>query len=240
VQAPRLNEIVNSIVERRNKVILAIVLWLVAISLASLLDAPVARWIRDSGLGSWMREHGTLAVVLDAPGVFYFTAAVAVVVAIVHPLKLRAAGFVLLAAVVSGLNGLVKWLVGRTRPFKLEPFDVAAPYTFSPFRGGLPGIFQSKNLCFPSGHAALAFATAAAVAMLWPRSRWRWGAYLIAAITAAERVAENAHWLSDVVAAAALGVGGVRLLHWLLIKLLGEPVPRVLTEQRGFEVLTNE
>lgn len=205
--------------DRRSKVILAILLWLAAIALASLLDAPVARWVRDSGLGSWTREHGGLTAVLTAPGVFYFTAAVAVVVSLVHPLKLRAGGFVLLAAVVSGLNGLVKWLVGRTRPFKLDPFDVAAPYRLSPFRGGWHGILQSKNLCFPSGHAALAFATAAAVAMLWPRSRWRWGAYLLAAITAAERVAENAHWLSDAVAAAALGVAGVHLLHWIVTKL---------------------
>jgi len=204
-------------VDRRpTRLLVAILLWLVAIALASLLDASVARFVRDSGLGSWMREHGALTAVLDAAGVYYFTAAVAVIVAFVHPLRLRAAGFVLLAAVVSGLNGLCKWLVGRTRPFKLEPFDVAAPYHLSPFRGGLHGIFQSKNLCFPSGHAALAFATAAAVAMLWPRSRWRWGAYLIAAITAAERVAENAHWLSDAVAAAALGVGGVYLLHWIV------------------------
>jgi membrane-associated phospholipid phosphatase len=202
--------------DRRTKVILAILLWLVAIALSSLLDAPVARWVRDSGLGFWMREHGALTAVLTAPGIFYFTAAVAVIVALIHPLRLRAAGFVLLAAVVSGLNGLVKWLVGRTRPFKLEPLDVAAPYTLSPFRGGVHGIFQSKNLCFPSGHAALAFATAAAVAMLWPRSRWRWLAYGVAAVTAAERVAENAHWLSDAVAAAALGVGGVYLLHWIV------------------------
>jgi membrane-associated phospholipid phosphatase len=226
--------------DRRSKIILTIALWLIAIAFSSLLDPCVARWVRDSGLGSWMRGHGRLVAILDAPGVFYSTAAVAVIVAIAHPLRLRASGFVLLAAVVSGLNGLVKWLVGRTRPFKLEPFDIAAPYTFSPLRGGVHGIFQSKNLCFPSGHAALAFATAAAVAMLWPRSRWRWGVYVIAAITAAERVAENAHWLSDVVAAAALGVGGVHLLHWLLIKLLGEPVPRVLPQQRGLEALTNE
>ena len=83
------------------------------------------------------------------------------------------------------------------------------------------GIVHETNLSFPSGHAALAFATAAALAMLWPRSRWRWVAYVVAAIVAAERVAENAHWLSDTVGAAALGVGGVHVIHWIVTKLRG-------------------
>jgi membrane-associated phospholipid phosphatase len=30
-----------------------------------------------------------------------------------------------------------------------------------------------------------------------------------------ERFAENAHWLSDTVAAAALGVAGVHLIRWI-------------------------
>jgi membrane-associated phospholipid phosphatase len=202
--------------DRRTRIILAVLVWLCAIALASLLDAPAARWVRDSGLGSWMRDHGTLTAILDAPGVYWFTIVVAVIVTIAHRLRWRAGGFVLLATAVSGLNGLVKWIVGRTRPFKLDPFDIAAPYALLPFRGGLHGIMQSKNLCFPSGHAALAFATAAAVAMLWPRSRWRWLAYAVACVVAVERVAENAHWLSDSVAAAALGIGAVYLIHWIV------------------------
>jgi membrane-associated phospholipid phosphatase len=65
--------------------------------------------------------------------------------------------------------------------------------------------------------------------MLWPKARWRWGAYVIATIVAAERVAENAHWLSDTVAAAALGIGGVRLIAWLLRKLLTQPAKESAT-----------
>ena len=45
------------------------------------------------------------------------------------------------------------------------------------------------------------------MAILWPRARWRWIGYAIAAVVAAERVVENAHWCSDAVVAAALGVG---------------------------------
>src|SRR5262249_18805406 len=124
---------------------------------------------------------------------------------------------------VSGINGFIKWVVGRTRPFKLDVLDAAGharamPFSLSPFRGGFRGIFQSTNLCFPSGHAALAFATAAALAILWPRSKWPWIGYLVAIFVAAERVLENAHWLSDTVGAAALGIGGVHLIRWILVR----------------------
>jgi membrane-associated phospholipid phosphatase len=41
---------------------------------------------------------------------------------------------------------------------------------------------------------------------------------------AAERVAENAHWLGDVVAAAMLSLWGVWLIRlWLGARLLDEP-----------------
>jgi membrane-associated phospholipid phosphatase len=209
--------------DRRTKVILAIVAWLAAIALAAALDRPVATWLRDSGVASFVESHKALKTAFKIPGEFYFTLLVALAIAIAHPLRWRAGGFLLLATLVSGLNGLTKWMVGRTRPFKLEPLDGARPFALTPFRGGLAGLFDGKNLCFPSGHAALAFATAAAVAMLWPRSRWRWLGYAVAGVVAIERVAENAHWLSDAVAAAALGVGGVYLIRWIVAKLVDVP-----------------
>jgi membrane-associated phospholipid phosphatase len=219
--------------DRRTKVILAIVLWFAAIALAAAVDRPVAMWLRNSGIPAFLESHAWLKTALKVPGEFYFTVIVAFLVAAAHPLRWRAGGFLLLATLVSGLNGLTKWIAGRTRPFKLEPLDTAWPFALHPFRGGLPGLFDGRNLCFPSGHAALAFATAAAVAILWPdpRRRWlRWTAYAVAGLVALERVAENAHWLSDVVAAAALGVGGVYLIHWIVTKVVdarGEDARRV-------------
>jgi len=207
------------------RLVVAIALWIAAIAMASMFDRAIAVWVHNSGLQAWMDAHDGVAQALKTPGLYYFTLAVVLVVTLVHPLGWRAGGFMLLATLVSGLNGLIKWMVGRTRPFKLSLYDSAgharaAPFVLAPFRGGLRGIVHEMNLSFPSGHAALAFATAAALAMLWPRSRWRWVAYVVAAIVAFERVAENAHWLSDTVGAAALGVGGVYLIHWLLMRLL--------------------
>ena len=215
---------------RRRRFILAVLAWFIVIALAACLDRSVANFVRNSGIQNWILSHHAFAETLKAPGTYYFTIAIALLATLIHPLRLRAGGFLLLATLVSGINGLVKWIAGRTRPFKLPIYDttgqpIASPFDLSPFRGGFAGVLQGKNLCFPSGHAALAFATAAALALLWPRSRWRWLAFAVATLVALERVAENAHWLSDCVAAAALGVGGVHLIHWMLIKLLGEPTP---------------
>ena len=218
---------------RASKLILAVVLWLAAIALAMTLDRAAAIWARDSGVAEFLESHSLIKAVLKAPGEYWFVLIVAAVVAVVHPLRGRAGGFVLLATLLSGANGFIKWIAGRTRPFKLHIYDgatgapLAEPFVLSPFRGGWHGLFVGKDLSFPSGHAALAFATAAAVAMLWPTARWRWGGYALAAVVAGERVAENAHWFSDTVAAAALGVGGVYLLRWVVEKLrVGHENPR--------------
>lgn len=206
------------------RAILCIAIWIAAIAIAACFDESVARFVRDAGIARWMVAHPGVASAFKVFGLYWCTLIFAVVATFVHPLKWKAGAFLLLATVVSGVNGLIKWIVGRTRPFKLDVMDAdgqlkALPFQLSPFRGGIRGLAESKNLCFPSGHAALAFATAAALAMLWPRAKWRCLAFLAAAFVAVERVSENAHWLSDTVAAAALGIGGVHLIHWIVTKV---------------------
>ena len=106
----------------------------------------------------------------------------------------------------------MKWLVGRHRP--VDPAVGIAPFHFTPMAGGWTGLLTVKNLSFPSGDACLAFATAAALGMLVPRGRLVF--FAVAAVVAMERVLENAHYVSDVAAAAGLGV----LLAHLARKLL--------------------
>lgn len=206
----------------RRGLIDAIIIAVCAIIVAACFDRMVATFAREHGAEAFLETHKVVRTILKAPGEFYFTIVVAIVVALVHPLKWKAGVFVLIATIVSGLNGLIKWIAGRTRPFHL--FDQSgaprlAPFDLSPFRGGFHGLFVSKNLCFPSGHAALAFATAEALAMLYPRARW--GFYVIAIAVGAERVLENAHYVSDVVGAAVLGIAGVHLIHWMVTKGFG-------------------
>jgi undecaprenyl-diphosphatase len=202
--------------------------WLAALVIAVLLDRPLAVALRDSGIAQSIKQAVFWRELAKAPGYFSFTAIVALALALWHRLKWRAAVFIVLCALVSGANAIVKWMVGRFRPFVIEPHDVAQPFRFFPFNGGLVGLFHQKSgLSFVSGHASLAFATAAGIAVLFPRRAALCVAvYGVALMVFAERVLENAHWLSDAVGGAALGVIGVRLLTLAI-------GPRLLSPRRA-------
>ncbi|HEY7086974.1 MAG TPA: phosphatase PAP2 family protein [Tepidisphaeraceae bacterium] len=192
-------------------------LWLVAIAVAMMFDKTVATKVHELGLDAWLESHKLVRSALKLPGLYGFTIAIAVIVWLGHSMRWRATIFLLVGTAMSGINFLIKWIAGRARPFKTLTGNgpvALNPFNLHPFPGGLQGLFSGRNLCFPSGHAALAFATAAALSILLPR--WRWGFYLLAMLVAAERVAENAHWLSDAVAAAALGVGCVAVARRML------------------------
>ena len=79
-------------------------------------------------------------------------------------------------------------------------------------RGRPPGPLVATGFAFPSGHAVAGAATAVAlVLLLLPagRNRRKWEAVAVAfaCLMAMSRVYLNAHWLSDVVAGALLGMG---------------------------------
>ncbi|MFI5380900.1 MAG: phosphatase PAP2 family protein [Tepidisphaerales bacterium] len=195
-------------------------LWPAAIGFAALFivalfaDRPVAVWVRDSGLGATVKATWWAEVVKE-PGEFRLACAVAVSLVVLRVLDWRQGVFIGLAGVMGIINDLLKWIVGRHRPFtfRLEHIDEAIPWNVIPFRTGVPLGKLTSNLSFASGHATASFATATALAILLPR--WRWLFYGLAMLTALERVAENAHWASDVVAGAALSWFGVHGLWWL-------------------------
>ena len=190
--------------------------WLCAaclLAVAFACDASVARWVHDSGLGAWMKDHALLRISLRAFGIFWYSFWIGPLLFFLHPQKIRAWALLWTADAFSAVNCLIKWLAGRTRPYRL-PGDVPQPFYLQPFYGGFRALLRAllhptepsklAGLDFPSGDATLAFATAGALAILLPR--WRWYFYLAASIVAVERVAENAHYLSDVVAGAMLGI----------------------------------
>lgn len=64
---------------------------------------------------------------------------------------------------------------------------------------------NGKNMSFPSGHTSSSFATAASLA--YDYGPWVGvPSLLVASYIAASRVANNAHWVSDTVAGAGLGI----------------------------------
>ena len=117
--------------------------------------------------------------------------------------------FVLLAVSVPlAIGELLKWVVGRGRPFVGGQADA---FNFSHFHG--TAAYES----FPSGHAITAFALAFAVAAAWPRMRAVMIVY--AAVIAFTRLVLLAHHPSDVLAGATIGiVGAMCVRYWFALR----------------------
>ncbi len=103
------------------------------------------------------------------------------------------------------LETVLKYLVGRQRPYYYDPLTNKNALTFhGPFylfqRGAVPAT------SFPSGHTTVAFAAATVFAMEYRSTRIvPIIAYSAATLIGLSRIGENAHWASDVLAGAALG-----------------------------------
>jgi len=102
----------------------------------------------------------------------------------------RAARLVIESLLVSGaVSQAVKLSTGRKRP------SDEGPYVFMPF--------SAFDMSMPSGHASTAFAWATVIGDTYDIG---WLTYPLAALCGWARVYRNAHWPSDVLAGAALGI----------------------------------
>jgi membrane-associated phospholipid phosphatase len=125
--------------------------------------------------------------------------------------------FLFLSVLVSVLAGeLIKWIVGRGRPFV---GGQANAFNFSHFAG------TEAYSSFPSGHATTAFALAFAIGAIWPRARIAMIVYALA--IAASRLVLLAHHPSDVVAGALVGItGAMAVRYWFAARRLGFAIHR--------------
>jgi len=121
-------------------------------------------------------------------------------------------GFVFMAIAVPGaLVTVGKRLIGRARPYSWES---AGAFDFAPLGWNVD--FAS----LPSGHGTTAFATAFAIGALFPRMRVP--LWMLAIMVAVSRVAVSAHYPSDVVAGAVIGVFGALVVrNWFATRRLG-------------------
>jgi membrane-associated phospholipid phosphatase len=185
----------------------------------------------DASAAAWGAEHATPTSTWLL-GLVTWLGATNVVVAVTVGLgalewlrRRRLAVLAFMVTVVVGQNVIantVKALVERERP-------------------PVPHLAASSGFSFPSGHAAAAAATWAAVVLVLGRGRplrvKAWlaaGAAVMAVAVAASRVLLGVHWLTDVIGGAALGFGwfmvcsvafGGALLHF------GAPAERVEAEE---------
>ena len=109
------------------------------------------------------------------------------------------------------LSDVIKWLVGRGRPFV---GGKANAFNFAPFNG------TEAYASLPSSHAVTAGALAFAVAAIWPRTRIAMAIYALMILVT--RLVLLAHHPSDVVAGGLLGViGAMAVRYWLAARRIG-------------------
>jgi membrane-associated phospholipid phosphatase len=112
-------------------------------------------------------------------------------------------------ALAADLNQLVKFSVGRERPF-VHYGDPARPHE------------ADDDLSFYSGHTSLAFSLASSAGMVstlrgYRSAPWVWGVGMsLAAGVGWLRMGGDMHWLSDVLVGAAVGTAMGAGLPWLL------------------------
>ena len=110
-------------------------------------------------------------------------------------------------------TGAIKLLAGRSRPY--------ASADNRPSHWDFLGGFRSDSArSFVSGHSALSAAAAVTLAAEWRRqgsAGWKTVGpplvYALASLTAASRVRDRQHWLSDVAAGAAIGMASALVVR---------------------------
>jgi membrane-associated phospholipid phosphatase len=112
-------------------------------------------------------------------------------------------GFLFAAIAVPSLFvTIIKRMIGRARPMVGGSID---PFLFRPF------IWRVEYAGMPSGHATTAFAVLVAIGTLWPRARTVLLIYAL--LIAISRVVVTAHYPTDVLAGALVGMAGAMMVR---------------------------
>jgi undecaprenyl-diphosphatase len=181
--------------------------------IALLFDASLARTART--LPRWLVDLFDDVTTFGKSGWFLWPVGLALLAAAAWPERLPERTRLVLIALVVRFEflfaaiavpgvavNILKRIIGRARPYVGGSLD---PWHLSPL--SWPATYAS----FPSGHATTAAAAAVAVATLWPRSRTVMLVYTV--VILASRVVLTAHYLTDVLAGAAVGAGGALLVR---------------------------
>ena len=211
----------------RHVLLLVVVTGAVIITLMYLVDAAEISLMPPRGTPSlwWVRiltDFGKDEHVLWALGILL--TAVALAAPALHGVSratLLGLGtrlqYLFLSVALSVVTGdVIKWIVGRGRPFV---GGKANAFNFQHFAG------TEAYSSFPSGHAITAFALAFAVSAIWPRARIIMLLYALMIVTT--RLVLLAHHPSDVVAGALVGVvGAMTVRYWFAARRLGFAIDR--------------
>ena len=163
-------------------------------------------------LNNWANGFDYLAL----PGVYIIAPAFYLAGRISHNDKIKDLGWHTTEAAIAGaaITEVLKGFVGRARPYVSADTN---PRSFKFLSGFTNGDRQS----FPSGHATIAFAAAAAasseVSREYPKLTWVVGPilYTSAAFVGLARMYQSQHWASDVMMGAGIGTfSGLKIVRY--------------------------
>jgi membrane-associated phospholipid phosphatase len=195
--------------------------WLVMLGCALAIDQPISQWLYDHGFHnpkSGVFKATPWANTIRFFGTYYAVMILSAILLLARKLTWRKAAALLICSATAAAGDVLKWIVGRSRPVTAAGL-LSSAMDFVPFSKREPGN------AMPSGHAMLAFATAACLARYYPR--WSPLFYILASLVALERVLEVAHYPSDVVAAAGIGIMLSQACMWALLRLFPDQQPRL-------------
>ena len=95
----------------------------------------------------------------------------------------------------SGIGGVLKFVIGRARPIFYEALGMTGFFPFA-----RDWAFHSM----PSGHALASFAGLVMIGLIAPRARWF--SWMLAGVIGVSRICVGAHWPSDVILGAFIGI----------------------------------
>jgi len=176
-------------------------------------DEPVQRWAAD------LREHNSNSNLLNVShqvtnfgGLYegYTLGALGAYGFLFKNEKMQTTTLLALQSYITGaaVEAVLKFVSGRQRPEAINAAEAGAePKFLGPFKTIRDAQGNKLNSSFPSGHTTVAFAAATVYAMEYKdKLPWvPWLAYSAASLIGVSRITENKHWLTDVVAGAALG-----------------------------------
>lgn len=172
------------------------------------IDLHVARYVHD------MDGPGDLERLVRLSEAFAYGGTVAIIVlaaAVLDPRGWRVVSRPAISAYGAGLAGdMLKMLVARTRPTAAdlsgsfhETFVTWLPMLADERLAQLELKYGSRLQSFPSAHTATAVGLAIGLSVLYPRGWWLFA--MLAVLAGVQRIQSQSHFVSDVLAGAALG-----------------------------------
>jgi len=172
---------------------------LAALVVAALwVDVPISHYFSAK---PWGGDLGKLITLCEAFGYAGTVVLILLGAALLDPRRWRVLPRLAIASLGAGLLAdLVKLFIGRHRPLD-EKFAVESAWQTFTSWDGHQHIHLTQS--FPSAHTATAAGLACGLSFFYPRGKWLF--IVLVVLTALQRLHSREHYLSDVLAGAAIG-----------------------------------